>query len=212
MSGAECVVIGNATLYHGDCREVLPLLPPVDCVITDPPYPNTKEIEYSYRRDGLDFLNTMACRQFVFWTPSEPFPLSYMGKRIWDKAVGTNTMYEEIYERNHASGYKVHRFLMPNNAVSASFGGDICFDHDHQKPICLMKALVECSKSATILDPFMGSGTTGVACVNMGRKFIGIELKRKYFDIACERISRAQAQGTLIPLEAPQQLVQEALL
>jgi len=49
----------------------------------------------------------------------------------------------------------------------------------------------------TILDPFMGSGTTGVACANLGRKFIGIELEQKYFDIACERIEAAQAQGRL---------------
>ena len=63
----------------------------------------------------------------------------------------------------------------------------------------------------TILDPFMGSGTTGVACVQLGRKFTGIERERKYFDIACERISRAQAQGQLIPHEAPKQ-TQEALI
>ena len=193
----EEVTIGECRLILGDCREVLPLLPPVDCVITDPPYPNTKESEYCYRQDGLDFLKAMQCRQFVFWTPSEPFPLTYMGKRIWDKANGTNTMYEEIYERNYASGYKVHRFVMPNNAVSASFGGDIWFDHDHQKPIRLMRQLVECSKSATILDPFMGSGTTGVACVQLGRQFIGIERERKYFDIACRRIEQAYAQPRL---------------
>jgi DNA modification methylase len=49
----------------------------------------------------------------------------------------------------------------------------------------------------TILDPYMGSGTTGVACANLGRKFIGIEIEEKYFDIACERITAAYAQGTL---------------
>ena len=64
----------------------------------------------------------------------------------------------------------------------------------------------------TILDPFMGSGTTGVACMNLGRAFIGIERERKYFDIACERISRAQAQGQLLPPEEPRQPVQEGLL
>jgi DNA modification methylase len=52
-------------------------------------------------------------------------------------------------------------------------------------------------RAATILDPFMGSGTTGVACANLGRKFIGIEIERKYFDIACERIAAAYAQGRL---------------
>ena len=58
----------------------------------------------------------------------------------------------------------------------------------------------------------MGSGSTGVACTLMGRQFTGIERERKYFDIACERISRAQAQGTLLPPEEPRQPVQEGLL
>jgi len=64
----------------------------------------------------------------------------------------------------------------------------------------------------TVLDPFMGSGTTGVACAQSGRSFTGIERERKYFDIACERISRAQAQGTLLPPEETRQPVQEGLL
>lgn len=63
-----------------------------------------------------------------------------------------------------------------------------------------------------VLDPFMGSGTTGVACAQLGKAFTGIERERKYFDIACERISRAQAQGTLLPPEEPRQPVQEGLL
>jgi DNA modification methylase len=64
----------------------------------------------------------------------------------------------------------------------------------------------------TVLDPFMGSGSTGVACVHLGLAFTGIERERKYFDIACERISRAQAQGTLLPPEETRQPVQEGLL
>jgi DNA modification methylase len=57
--------------------------------------------------------------------------------------------------------------------------------------------LTKIPDAQTILDPFMGSGTTGVACANLGRKFIGIEIERKYFDIACERIAAAYAQGRL---------------
>ena len=64
----------------------------------------------------------------------------------------------------------------------------------------------------TVADPFMGSGTTGVACAHLGLRFVGIELHREYFDIACERISRAQAQGTLLPPEEKRQPVQEGLL
>ena len=67
-------------------------------------------------------------------------------------------------------------------------------------------------KANTVLDPFMGSGTTGVACAQLGKAFTGIERERKYFDIACERIARAQAQGTLLPPEPPPQPEQTALL
>ena len=86
-------------------------------------------------------------------------------------------------------------------------------DHPCPKPIGMMRWLVERASlfGETVLDPFMGSGTTGVACSELGRNFIGIERERKYFDIACERIERAQAQGQLIPHEAPEQ-VQEVLL
>ncbi len=71
-------------------------------------------------------------------------------------------------------------------------------EHPTQKPVELMAWCIDqLGKPSTILDPFMGSGTTGVAAVEMGRKFIGIERERKYFDIACERIERAQAQGQM---------------
>ena len=64
----------------------------------------------------------------------------------------------------------------------------------------------------TILDPFMGSGTTGVACANLGRKFIGIEIEEKYFDIACRRIADAYKQPRLFPDEKPQPKPQELAL
>jgi len=70
------------------------------------------------------------------------------------------------------------------------------FCHPSQKPIEVMEWCVSYAEG-TILDPFMGSGTTGVACANLGRKFIGIEIEPKYFDIACERIEAAYAQGRL---------------
>ena len=85
--------------------------------------------------------------------------------------------------------------------------------HPTQKPVPLMAwCLEQAGRPATVLDPFMGSGSTGVACVQLGLAFTGIERERKYFDIACERISRAQAQGTLLPPEPPRECVQEGLL
>ena len=71
-------------------------------------------------------------------------------------------------------------------------------EHPTQKPVAVMEwAIQHAGSSGTILDPFMGSGTTGVACINLGRKFIGIEIERKYFDIACRRIEDAQRQARM---------------
>ena len=72
-------------------------------------------------------------------------------------------------------------------------------EHPTQKPVRLMEWCINYApESATVLDPFMGSGTTGVACVRLGKSFVGIECERKYFDIACRRIEDAQRQGMLI--------------
>jgi len=85
--------------------------------------------------------------------------------------------------------------------------------HPTQKPVELMAWCIGKAPDAeTICDPFMGSGTTGIACATLGKGFIGIERERKYFDIACERISLAQAQGQLLPPEPKPAAVQEALL
>jgi DNA modification methylase len=86
-------------------------------------------------------------------------------------------------------------------------------EHPTQKPVALMRwCIAKLSKAETILDPFMGSGTTGVACVKLGRRFIGIEREPKYFDIACRRIAEAYKQPDLfIPSPSPKP-IQEALI
>jgi len=87
-------------------------------------------------------------------------------------------------------------------------------EHPTQKPIGLMAWCMDKAKvrtGETVLDPYMGSGTTGVAAIQTGRKFIGVEMVREYFDIACERISRAQAQGQLLPPEPTAVAVQQTL-
>jgi DNA modification methylase len=83
------------------------------------------------------------------------------------------------------------------HAIANAYEQD--FGHPSPKPVRLMIWLVEelSEEDESILDPFMGSGTTGVACMNLGRKFIGIEIEPKYFDIACERITNAQRQERL---------------
>lgn len=89
-----------------------------------------------------------------------------------------------------------------------AFNGQV---HPTQKPLEVMEFVCRRAPSGTILDPFMGSGTTGVACVKLGRKFIGIEIERKYFDIACARIEKAYAQPDFF-VERPAKVKQEAML
>ena len=84
--------------------------------------------------------------------------------------------------------------------------------HPTQKPVRVMAWSLEFAPDAqTVLDPFMGSGTTGVACAQLGKAFTGIERERKYFDIACERIRRAQAQGSLLHLDSTPVAVQQVM-
>lgn len=100
------------------------------------------------------------------------------------------------------------RGVYTHNCNTDRYGG-----HPTEKPIPLMTELVKdfTSHGQTILDPFMGSGTTGVACVKLGRKFIGIEREEAYFDIACKRIEEAYKQPDMF-IEPPKLMKQEPLL
>lgn len=113
------------------------------------------------------------------------------GYLIWDKQIdGLNFGEVEFCWTNMRFAPRVFRY----RAVGIDGGKQ----HPTQKPIRLMEWCLGFVKDArTILDPFMGSGTTGVACANLGRKFIGIEREVKYFDIACRRIDDAQRQSRL---------------
>jgi len=130
--------------------------------------------------------------------------LEYFGEIIWDKKVpglGANFRYQHENAAIFTKGAP--------GPIGVGFSVISCMrtpdHHPHQKPIPLMKQLVKISAGDVILDPFMGSGSTGVACAQMGRKFIGIELDPKYFDIACERISKAYAQGDMF-VDRPQKM------
>jgi DNA modification methylase len=103
-------------------------------------------------------------------------------------------MYERIFERNGGKNYRVYRYYLINSTVAAKYTQDNFTGHPSQKPIKLIRGLVEqySKKGHTILDPFMGSGTTGVACKELGRNFIGIEIEPKYFEIAKRRIENTQ--------------------
>ena len=192
--------IGDATLYLGDCREILPTLPKVDAVVTDPPYgigiaanpvrqkhermawddepASTEQIESCLRAApiaiiwGGNYFNLPPTQSFLIWDKVQPEKFSLaMCELAWTNIGGPAKMF-----KRHVVSYEKQ--------------------HPTEKPIELMEWCVQ-KTTGTILDPFMGSGTTGVACANLGRKFIGIEICEKYFDIACERIAAAYAQGRL---------------
>lgn len=186
------VIIGNATLYLGDCLEILPTLEKVDAVITDPPYP---KLDYGWKVPDVSLFDRGE-RQFWFWMNLEPFP-EFTARHVWLKRnvyLGGLTQYEVIYEKNGGKACGVFDYPSINSDVAAQMCGDKKYSHPTQKPIGLMKDLIKLSKAELVLDPFMGSGTTGDACMNLGRKFIGIEIEPKYFDVACERIENAQRQ------------------
>jgi len=222
---AEKVVIGNAELWHGDCREVLPLLPRFAAVVTDPPYGvyehlhrpgksgwgkhyygGAPEWDRAIVADGVELALTKATHavvwggQFYLLKPSRCW-LS------WNKIL-----------RNWSSSEAEHAWTnldKPNRVFDYSHG-QLATEGKHyhptQKPVPLMAwCLDQAGRPATVLDPFMGSGSTGVACVQLGLAFTGIERERGYFDAACERISRAQAQGSLLPLEQTPAPTQQAM-
>lgn len=211
-------IIGNATLYLGDCMEVLPTLDKVDAVITDPPY----GINFAHGGNdksgiGKGTYKTKFAGEKIIGD-DEPFDPSIIislnlptvmwgGNHfankleaspswwVWDKRAAsghTNDFADcEIAWTNTKSVARIFRHHW-DGMMKASERG-VARVHPTQKPIALMVWCIEQLKCPQIiLDPFMGSGTTGVAAVQMGRKFIGIERGPKYFEIACKRIEDAQ--------------------
>jgi DNA modification methylase len=134
----------------------------------------------------------------LFWRKSCP-PPSAPGSGF--SSAVENAVYGYLPGRFWGGGqYDFNIF----DCDSYRFGQPGKVDHPTQKPLALIEWNVSklCAPTATILDPFMGSGTTGVSCVRLGRKFIGIEIEPKYFDIACRRIEQAERQGDMF-LQSP---------
>ena len=191
----------DVKLYRGDCLEILPTLEAgsVDAVITDPPYKDYLLYPWKYV-DLSKFPEwVLNLRWFCFWSGSE-YPLSWSARHIWSKAnrnIGKGAeQYEEIYERNGNTTGLVFRHAVIDSVMNAQLNSDEYFNHPTQKPIKLIRKLIVryTSPGDTILDPFMGSGTTGVACAQTGRNFIGIEIDQGYYDIAEKRINKARQQ------------------
>jgi len=215
------VIIGNATLYCGDCRDILPTLGKVDAVVTDPPYgigetsakaatriskpssvwKNPRVKDYGYNDWDVRQPETITlCRKISRWqiifggNYYELPPTSCW--LIWYKDNPTSHQSDaEMAWTNLARAVRHFTWLWDG------FKRKVPEERFHltQKPLAVMKWALGWlpENTQTILDPFMGSGTTGVAAVQMGRKFIGIEREQKYFDIACKRIEDAQRQGDM---------------
>lgn len=258
------VIIGNATLYLGDCLELMKQIPDgsVDMILCDLPYGTTQNkwdsviplapLWAEYRR---------LCRGAIVLTAQTPF----------DKVLGASNLgmlkYEWVWEKSKATGHlnakiqpmKAHENILvfyesrptynPQKTLGTPYvgrGGASKLDnygrfgalregspdgsryprsvvrfqhetkpvHPTQKPVALMEYMVRTytNPGDVVMDNCMGSGTTGVACANTGRRFIGIEIERKYFDIACKRIEEAQKQADMFNQQEATAPVQEALV
>ena len=242
------VIIGDATVYLGDCMDILPSLTKVDAVITDPPYSDKthnnaksnagggggakaidfKAIDFKAIDDLLSACSAI-CDGWVIanmdwrhiaaleFTPHSVYELVRFG--VW---VKTNPM-PQISADRPANGWDGIAYLFPRGKKKVWHGGGshgnwigpviTNGDHPTGKPVDMVSTWAQrfTERGQAILDPFMGSGTTGVAAIQLGRKFIGIEREQKYFDIACKRIEQAVAQGKLFAPE-PVKQIQEALL
>jgi site-specific DNA-methyltransferase (adenine-specific) len=204
--------IGDAVLYLGDCLDVLPTLGPVDAVVTDPEY--GVNLDYQGTDDTPDNLYALAQKALPEMKRVASVVAAFTGVKhteAWSKAdwrlawvcpSGTGcspwgfTCWTPIviYGRDpylaHGMGSRPDVYVDYAPTLRT-----LDRQHPCEKPLGVVRWLIgRVSLSGAILDPFMGSGTTGVACAQLGRKFIGIEIEPKYFNIACRRIEAAQMQ------------------
>lgn len=205
--------IGDCILYQGDCLEIMPSLVKVDAVVTDPPYGigissnpvrqkhAKKEWDASAASEAAIALTREVSLEQIIWGGNYFDLPPSRGFLVWDKKQPQNfslAMCEQAWWSRDANAKVYSRTVLGYEK-----------QHPTQKPVDLMEwCLGFLPDAETILDPFMGSGTTLVACAKMGRKGIGIELDADYFDIACKRVEEAYRQPDLF-VEPPKTAVQE---
>ena len=237
----EKVVIGDATLWHGDCLELLKhgILSAADALISDPPYGigfvhsgNTENSPGTKRVQGvavvgstkpihgddkpfdpspwIDLFHYPIDRNkpiLLFGADNYLTRLPEGGRFVcWDKSCGqgpaSSFVDAEFMWTNRRNPRSIVRHVWMG-LLRAGEGASIkgkTRPHPSAKPVEVMAWCIEHARigiGKTVLDPYMGSGSTGVACMKTGRKFIGCEIDREYFDIACERIKQATEQGKL---------------
>ncbi len=209
------VVIGDAVLYNEDCRFILPTLRRNVAVVSDPPY----GISYQRGRGGKGGAHSFGnrfCNDAPVMGDGEPFdPSEWLGfpevilwganhfaqqvphgrwlawNKLGDKEPWDDFCDVEFAWQNKRAADRIFSHLWKGLCQK---GAGVRREHPTQKPVELMEWCIGFVSGGTVLDPYMGSGTTGVAAIKLGRKFIGIEIERKYFDIACRRIEEAYKQ------------------
>jgi len=223
--------IGDATLYLGDCLEILPTLERVDAVVTDPPYSSGGFNEAGKAGGSIGTTSTLRRIQGDTMSTGGYSALVRRVLRASDAAaayVFTDwRMWPFTTEAVELSGFRLRGMLVWNKGAAgmgarwkmqhelicwgtkvvsemgAGLGNVLTFPrsgnehHPTEKPVGLLEAVAGNAEGGIILDPFMGSGTTGVACAKLGRRFIGIEIDPGYFEIACRRIDEAYRQRDL---------------
>jgi hypothetical protein len=209
----EEVTLGPCRLILGDCLKTIPLLGGADAVITDPPYGIDVSLgvtsdggdggmwagvrvlgdhSLEARDEALKLLDGVEAHAIFASHKTEPIP--YPTLLVWNKGAHTGAgnlsipwkpCFEFIWVRGEWTGFRASAVL--------SFGKRF---HPTEKPIDLMAHLTSRSKGLVVLDPFMGSGTTGIACIRTGRQFIGIEKDPAHYRTAVERIRLELQQQT----------------
>jgi site-specific DNA-methyltransferase (adenine-specific) len=249
----EPVKIGNATLYLGDCREVLPTLGPVGLIITDPPYSSgartdsEKQVRGAMLRSMEDadwfshdamttwgfnwFIRSVFTdlRQklaphghvyvFIDWrqTPNVYGMLEACGYRVNQCLVWAKTHFGMgSYWRNQHENIVFASNGMPAEMLDRGMGSVLTASnvspttrvHPTEKPVDLLARLIKAVPGDDVFDPFMGSGSTGVAAIRAGRRFIGCEINPDHFAVACKRIGEAVSQGDMFVEPAKPKAVQ----
>lgn len=198
-----------ATIYHSDCREILPQILNYDLVITDPPYGIDYQSRYRISLSKLDKIQGDLefplwlfdlCKPKIalfVWCRWEqlfiiPKPKSFI---VWDKCRHTmGDLKHEFGKQWEGCAFypkENHSFVFrPVDVIRAAKVKEATVCHPNEKPTAAIVPLIKCHNSDLIIDPFMGSGTTLAAAKNLGRKSIGIELEEKYCEIAAKRLKQ----------------------
>lgn len=217
--------IGNATLYLGVAADVLPLLGPVDAIVTDPPYGinggsggDANDFQKGHYKmtgwsDTPEYIEAVIVPTFKAALVQAKRAALTPGRRcawLYPPPDDIGAFYLPASAMHGKWGFGTCDPILfygkdPRAGVGALPSGTIVTEpakvggHPAAKPTSAMRWLVHkvAMPGELVLDPFMGSGTTGVACMDISRHFIGIEREPSYFDIACERIENAQRQERL---------------